>query len=83
MPKSTVQPESLNTIVRGFKSNPISQAKEQTIWQLSAEDEKSISALEMNILWDMADSILGSYSIYRIDFSPYNPSKIPALEKKE
>jgi hypothetical protein len=66
----------------GFKSNPISQAKEQTIWQLSAEDEKSISVLEMNILWDMANSILGSYSIHGIDFPPITRPKIPALEKK-
>ncbi len=43
-PKSTVQPESLNSIVWGFKSNPISQAKEQTIYQLSAEDENLISS---------------------------------------
>jgi hypothetical protein len=27
----------------------------QTTWQLAAGDEKSISALLINILWDMAD----------------------------
>ncbi len=29
----------------------------QTIWQLSAGDEKLIPALKIKILWDMADSI--------------------------
>ncbi len=29
----------------------------QTKWQLSAGNEKSIPALKINILWDMANSI--------------------------
>ncbi len=29
----------------------------QTIWQFSAGDERSIPALKINILWDMADSM--------------------------
>jgi hypothetical protein len=43
------------------KAIPIAIGKQifstQTIWQLSAGDEKSIPALKINILWDIADSI--------------------------
>jgi hypothetical protein len=41
------------------KDTPIGQhiSNMQTIWQLLAGDEKSISAFKMNILWVMADSI--------------------------
>jgi hypothetical protein len=43
----------------------------QTIWQLSAGDEKLIPALKMNILWDTAGSI------------PYLvPTQIPGTEQK-
>jgi hypothetical protein len=50
----------------------------QTTWQLSAGDEKTIPAKKSYILWDIAYSIPylhGSYSIPGIDFSPQYPSK--------
>jgi hypothetical protein len=42
-----------------WEDTPIGQhfSNTQTIWQLSAGDEKSIPELKINILWDKANSI--------------------------
>ncbi len=65
----------------GGTDTPIDQhiSNTQTKWQLSAGDEKSISALKINIYeimgYDQLDSTLGSYSVLGIDISIHNPSK--------
>jgi hypothetical protein len=60
------------------KDIPVVQNTSNT--QLSARDEKSIPALIINVFGDMTDSIsiLGSYSIPGIDFSPITRPKILA-----
>ena len=61
------------------KDTPIGQhiSNMQTIWQLSAGDEKSVPALKINIfMWHgRPDSILDSYSIPGNRFLPRNTSK--------
>jgi hypothetical protein len=52
----------------------------QTIWQLSAGDEKSIPALEIEILWHIADSI--PFLARTRFFSPITRPKIPAQHSK-
>jgi hypothetical protein len=49
--------KELKISVRAEEGHPFWSTHFQTIWQLSAAEEKSISAFKINILWDMAASI--------------------------